>query len=345
MKLLLAISAVICITTHCLAAGALETAAPHLLLQHIDFIPSHEALGQLNRPASMLSASRRIEVLGPRKDPLTVCSSAVVSDDGDILTAGHCLEPCLVENDAYRRVDGFDQADPKKVADAKCYLSIDGKTVPAHVLAVNRCSEQEELSIPQAMKSCPGISYALVKVEPSALDQGACFETSDQHLDVGQALAGLGFPDRSFRDAFRAGAQDSRGGGRQYVSFGTVLKPAPHCLRMLDKGGGEVPFPDEAATELLLHKAETGDLIQTSVDFVYGDSGGPLIDQANGRLVGLGSFFLKLNDKYTECSGSSFFSSIPAIMADIKKQYPDLDMAREFGCRSSSFLRANDQTN
>jgi hypothetical protein len=63
-----------------------------------------------------------------------------------------------------------------------------------------------------------------------------------------------------------------------------------------------------------------GVMVQTTVDAVHGNSGGPLIT-SSGEIVGNYSFsFVGVNDFYQECRGSTFFQPVTQLPAEIKSK-------------------------
>src|SRR5689334_19709797 len=91
-----------------------------------DFLPPGEGLRALNVPAALVRAYAEIKFESLTSGEKYTCSGAYISDSGEILTAGNCIEGCGILNNP----DGT----------RGCYLSINGVREMVEIEATSRCS-------------------------------------------------------------------------------------------------------------------------------------------------------------------------------------------------------------
>jgi hypothetical protein len=230
---------------------------------------------------------------------LDLCSGAVVSDQGHILTVGHCLEACL------------------RLGGSECPFKLNGEDVTLKVLATNDCSLLQWLT---PGNTCAGMDFALV--QPSRPAAGSCLRVSAEPPAAGRPLLSLSYPVKSYRSAYRTRARDSDGAA-EFASFGTVIPRSPVCINKIDTRSTELP--KTPYVKLLLEKTDVGQLVQTTVDILKQSSGGPLLDVRSGEVVAIASTFAQNNSNLVECEGSTFFMPVSRVFEDIRTRYPQLD--------------------
>ena len=69
------------------------------LVHNVEFQPAAEGLKSLGKSLSFMSAATQVDVSDPRGGKPDSCSGSFISDDGDLLTASHCLDRCRFNDD------------------------------------------------------------------------------------------------------------------------------------------------------------------------------------------------------------------------------------------------------
>ena len=315
------------------------------LIQRAEFVPAMDELARLNLPMHILSASPMIFV-GSSKG-VERCSAAIVSDQGHILTAGHCIDQCLRDNNAYTQSGGFHTVNTEVLSQVKCQIVVNNKKVDVKVLATNDCPTPEWTSA-KAPKSCRGLDYAILELDPPILSQQPCFRTSRRHPGPGQTVMAVGFPKASNRKSNKASARDADGKS-QFISTGKTISAQDTCEMSVDNKsvissiftGKETAGPKTLGDEQIkfaLERVNSKGLIQTTADILQGSSGGPLINRYSGQLIGVASFFAGGRHGDTaECKGAAFFSSAATMVEEIESKFPAALPA--LNCDKNSFAR------
>ncbi len=304
-----------------------------------DFLPGNSTLLGHGLPLEILMAIPRLEILGAR------CSVAVVSDQGHLLTAGHCVERCLDAQSMYVKKNGILALDIDRLPEVRCQISVNGQPMQARVLAVNLCPSDAWLKDPKALQICGAGDYALLELIGKHSFRSSCFQVSRRRAGPGQTVLAIGYPQASHRAHLRPGALDSDGRS-QYISIGQILRPSMMCKRRVAdseqfSGFDLYPraFQSDSRMRLIMQEVEQGRILQASNDILKGNSGGALIGRYSAKLVGVASFMMSNHhDAHAECEGSGFFTSSAYILDHISRFFP-----KALGglvCRERSFIRA-----
>lgn len=315
------------------AMPAFQALRPPCLVERAGFLPSRTGLAQLGLPIELMTAAPKLELLAADGSLLDACSATSVSDEGHLLTVGHCLEKCVEAAGLYRKEDGVSKVERERLIEATCRVRIDGQETRARVLAMSDCLWKGERQNAALADRCPHPDYALLKIE-NAQPRG-CLAPGSGAPAPGTPVASVGHPMATFRRYYKAGALDAKGDA-QAVSEGRVIEPSATCLKRVDRGSDEragarkLPEPDASRA---LENVRRGDLIQTSgADAVKRSSGGPLVERATGRLLGISSFTFDENDAFTECEGATFYAPLTRIMERARRDFPSVDLEGAFRC-------------
>jgi hypothetical protein len=312
-------------------------------IHKVDFLEPAVGMQSVGLPSEMFPSAIQVTLVDEAGKKLTQGSSAVVADDGTLLTAGHIMAVCLYLAGAYTEKDGISHVDRAKLPDITCHFRL-GKSdqiVEAKVLAINDCLSSDA----NLLKSNCKVDYALVKLK-SGVEGVKCLRLSTTPAAEKSPVGTLGYPLQTVRFAQRTGAQDAPGNQLMFSS-GTVIAPSPTCDKMVDDPGfwgrranrdspGAVLLPNTTYIRYLQDRAQSGDMLQTTVDAVGGSSGGPLFSLTTGEVLGVTTGGARgLNDQFIECKGGTFFSSMRSVVADIKANYPSVAIPR---CEKNSLL-------
>jgi hypothetical protein len=122
------------------------------------------------------------------------CTGTVVSDDGNVMTAGHCVERCLRDAGAIRQDENISIVDRERMAQMTCRISIDNITYDAKVLATSDCRSGDDNKSGNSHIKCSRLDLAILKV---ALPVGtACFAMA-RKTPVARNNRGIGRLSRS----------------------------------------------------------------------------------------------------------------------------------------------------
>ena len=269
------------------------------------------------------------------------CSSTIISDSGLILTAAHCLSGCV--KDAKAKKNGAFVNSQHEIV---CQVAVSGVETAATIKVMGHCPApdivesiiaathpdfQSEMS-PAMRETCKNEDeIAIIEPIKKQTKNAHCLPLVFANPAVGEKLATQGYPARTHRldgvDAHHGEAKDAPGGQLTWSTGARIESPTCHLRPQnpeLDEGEDA---PMETTDEL------RGRFLQTTVDFVKGSSGGPLLN-SRGEVVGVASlinpFARELDPQKTlnpiaeECRGSTFFSPTTKIQSMIAKQAPQL---------------------
>lgn len=245
------------------------------------------------------------------------CSGVIVSDEGHVLTASHCLDSCRFEADGT----------PSK--SKRCVIQIKEQILSFEVLKGNACpialKEKVEMlrlagratdSYPANCQDQDLTDYALLK--PALADDlgsYSCLPIAATKPAVGTPVFTMGYPGQSFRAKYqRPGAKDAAGDTLS-VSTGLIVDE-PTCESRSAALNAFTRFiygEEESMARLKIQNVVRTiyrHTLQTTVDAVPGSSGGPLINQA-GEVVGVASVIDPwVHNTKKECRGATFFQPV-----------------------------------
>lgn len=261
------------------------------------------------------------------------CSGAVVSDQGHLMTAGHCLENCSDTKElnsnpygAYMNFSG--EYGAKKNRPSKCIAVVDGAETSVDIKMTSECSfEEHQAAVAiQPPSKCSNFNEVAIILPQSKLKNKPCLPVA-KNFKEGERVYTIGYPYKTSR-----GEWDSDGES-QYASFGEIIPYSHMCtmikntwdsdkFRNVDQPGDVVKF------DSLLHPGLIVGTIQTSADVVRGNSGGPLIN-SNGELIAVASFAdTQKNNEFKQCKGSSFFSPVAGINSQVSHSSSDFNFSK-----------------
>jgi hypothetical protein len=219
------------------------------------------------------------------------CSGVVVSREGHILTARHCLQQCLIQTEVFtpkRSKHGVDffELNRTKLGTAVCDAVIDGTSTRIRVVATSpglivpadyKSFETLEPETYQALRERGFTSqgdFAIVQPE-TQLSGKSCAQLSAVPAKRGDHVATLGFPSETFRPD---GANSD--GESLFVSSGVVVPGIGEnsCLQSSDLSAYKMATLERSFNE--------DSAILSTVDGVEGSSGSPLIN-ARSEVVGV----------------------------------------------------------
>lgn len=269
-----------------------------------------EPIIKLAKVLPTLSAGVNLRILGSDGE-WGSCSGSVVSDDGTILTASHCLEDCQ---------------NPNQNGIPECVVEIDGKRNVVEVNVASPCTykdhEKEAALIPPT--KCSRASDVAVIVPESKLDH-ACLPLSSDY-EIGQAVYTVGRP---FEPSNRG--KNDVDGIHSYASFGAIIPHNMKCTLVQDSMPDDAKYgkPLGGAMDMStdISPAMTDGTIQTTVDILHGSSGGPLINP-QGEIIGVASFTSsRYQTRWSECQGGTFFVPITSVNSTNSVIQPLFDMS------------------
>lgn len=324
-------------------AGAFPVLVPKTedcRIQRVDFLEPVQTLTELNLPLTAMQGSPLIELLDEQGRLQARCSSNVVSDQGTLLTAGHCVEACLKNAGVFERSGSITKVNKEKLSAITCNIRVNGQPTAAEVLATNDCRGPGDWKN-GAPAEC-GADFAVLRLsDPGVLKNAGCFHVSDRNPAAGARVATIGHPVATRRDVLKTAAKDSNGKD-QFVSYGQTIKFSPTCSTEMDSDRS-VPYETEMSklpVGLYSTRVNSGASIQTTVDITSGNSGGGLIDIATGELLGTASSNV-FENRLRECKGASFFSSTREMSEIIKRDYPNLNLKRTFSCDKNALVKTS----
>lgn len=246
------------------------------------------------------------------------CSGAFVSDEGHLLTATHCLDLCEKSQE-----DGNNF----------CSLIISKKKIKFQVLLMHPCAN----NIKDTFQGVQGdikkaicvnqADLALLKpIDFISLPSFNCLEIDQSSIKISENIFSLGYPAETNRPE-----GENSDGNSLYKAIGQVVD-APVCYK---SNGQTVDFEKSMNSQWSVAR-KSGVFIQTTVDNVVGNSGGPLLN-SNGKIIGVSSFSTVSLDYKTgsdmwdhtrvgvlntaeECRGASYFARISILNQMAKEQ-------------------------
>ena len=319
------------------------------ITRQIDFTPAGDGIKRLNLPVQVLAASPKLQYPVPGNDSLAyTCSSSVISDTGTLLTAGHCVSHCLASNGGMKQFgkDGVFAAEAidQNSIGSVCMFIIHGKKIPYTVIAARYCgfgNASAHLSPEDRSYCASSPDYAILK--PLHDDSSApCLKTENTKAQdaLGRSIATVGFPGATTRSAQSPGALDSDGKS-QYMAFGNVIQSPTCTLRVPVASGPSGTSPTTMTNVLQLKGAEKirPDHLQLSADANGGNSGGPVIDQQTGTVLGIMSVTANIQSKTAECSGSSFATSMFQIKQEMSNAANEKQIDSIFSCKKNAAIK------
>lgn len=254
-----------------------------------------------------------------------VCSGAVVSDDGAILTATHCSQFCSRGKGA--------PADPAW----DCRLTVnEGPRTRYKILVYSECnldSQAEKLrdfwrrlgeppeALDLAQEPCARESDVALLVPFDPVEPVACMPIARANRPIGAPISAAGYPMRTTRFGSGEVAAPGDGDGVNLRFTRGQVVSQPWCDVVSDPGGS--PRRIEFIPRWI-GMTRAPHLIQSTADLVFSASGGPLFDPATGLIHGVGSKYNRwyqrpgqdvtvVHGENQECAGATFFASASAL--------------------------------
>ncbi len=291
------------------------------------FVPVKEIAGVLSTYATSVSIKFLLSN-GQWED----CSGAIVSDQGHIMTAGHCFENCSdtkeIKTNPYEMYNSFSSGhSEKKERPSKCIATIDGIETTVDVKLTSECSFEAHQKVAglNPPQKCSNFNDVAIVLPQNQVTNKKCLPLAHDYK-VGDRVYTIGYPSQTER-----GERDSDGKS-QYASFGKIIPYSQKCrilknswgidkIHKLDQPGDDVDF------DPFLNPGMKLNAIQTTVDAVPGNSGGPLINEKS-EIIAVGSFAdTQKNNAFKQCKGSSFFSPIAGVNANVSRFAADFKLS------------------
>ena len=310
---------------------------PQAHISKTNFIPAQEGLRDLRIPLNMLAASPKVEFVDANGKVLDHCSGSLVSDEGTLLTAGHCVEHCLRKANAIKLVDGISVVDRAHLSSARCLVRINGRISQASVLASNDCRGADLFRSGTVNVACNGLDFAVMKVDDPFLTEQPCFQVSSGTPVARTGVAAIGYPPPTSREVYKSKARDSDGKG-PFLTPGEIIPYQEFCRTEVDQNEAPRDIRPESSSLRAAIKRQVvgGHVLQTTTDVLRGVSGSGLADVNTFSLVGVARSYAS-NNANVECVGSGYYSSTASIMAVLKKDYPSLNLRQTFRCVNNAF--------
>lgn len=235
------------------------------------------------------------------------CAGAIVSDEGHIITANHCLDQCS---------DGLSKG-PRQDRPERCIAEIDGHRTIVDVKVTSHCSFREHMgaALGKGPAKCNSFNDVAIVVPRTKLPPRPCLPVAMQFKE-GEAVYTIGHPVQS-----RRGKNDSDG-RRLYSSFGEIIRPQDQCVMVQNGSSVEKEKGiNQPGSSVRLEGLQglTSGTIQTTVDLLPGNSGGPLVNE-RGEVIAIASFIEgSKNNFLRECRGATFFSPVSGIHPTVSK--------------------------
>lgn len=278
-----------------------------------------------------LSKVLRISAIGTEKD--SYCSASLVSKNGHILLASHCLDSCRYRWDAERpdktNANSLFEFIPKSSRSEKvCSMQVNGVKVEVQVIAMNPCPIEnmyaDFMEKKPVRKEClESNDTAIVQVPRDLIPATQCVEISWDKPPLNAPVTALGFPIRTQRKMSDAG--DSNG-VNSFGSFGKIVRQN-HCN--LDNSN----VRQKMDSKIIDWRNALGEnVIQSTADIVQGSSGGPLVND-KGQIIAVTSGYISSrHGEESTCEGNSLFSGVRNLDQSLKRWNANLKK-EELTCR------------
>lgn len=233
------------------------------------------------------------------------CSGSYISDQGHILTAGHCLQNCA------ERAGLWKDRKPKEM---ECILAVDGVAKRVKVILASRCNPSQggERRFKDGTDECPDDADLAIVLPDPAPSSFSCLEMATARPGPGEAIRAMGWPLKTERA--NGGNSD---GTRLQVSKGRIVQQG-YCDQVLADGSTKQVF-------IAGLKNVNTRLLQATADVIPRQSGGALLNR-NGQLVGVAHAVVHANQK-TECRGGGLFESLDRLPAMAKAWKAEAELA------------------
>lgn len=243
------------------------------------------------------------------------CSGSVVSDEGHILTANHCIDKCA--NDKTPIVSYLDpyqllNMNLPKASEGQCKIKIDGIETVVDV-KVQSCDSKENFEAltknpRDPERHCVEVNDVAVIIPKISLNNHPCVSTAKDYK-VGERIFTVGKPRQTYR-----GFKDADG-KEVYASFGEIIPAQDKCtvIRQSDlRHGTSQPNYILNMPGFSSNSPYRQNLVQTTLNIFSGNSGGPIINQS-GEVIGVASMGAGYSDESRHCKGDAFFAPISGI--------------------------------
>lgn len=306
------------------------------LCEKTDFLEPFRAIADFGLEQAVISAAVKIKFKNSSGE--NTCSSSRVSDTGHLLTASHCIEPCLRERLVIQKSPLIHGAPPTierfavSEKPVECLVEINGWQMRAKVIVANRCSVDASRTIaiesraglmklnPEAVDCGEYGDLAILEVPANVLSGAKCLSMSEREATPNEEVAALGFPHKTDRRSFQNQNAANSDGESLYLSRGQIVRQ-DHCLSKSKDG-----LIKHQLSERLSLMAETR--YQTTVDIVNSSSGSPLLDRS-GAVIGVAeSIAFSVHNKREECEGATYFAPVSRLKKNAKAWDSHVDISR-----------------
>lgn len=265
-------------------------------LRNVDFHPVDKGIAQFGASVNALIDYKNAVLRITTPDGFT-CTGVLISDNGHVQTASHCMDKCYAEG--------------------ACQILINDKPQNVKMVAINPCGDKVKVVAEKMQKKevpteadlqCTyqnDMNIFRLEQIPEGMK---CLPLSDREPGVDENVYTMGYPRKTNRKQNNTLAKDSDG-EQMYFSIGKVVK-RDYCEEKVHLPGYKTVR--KQSVDLQVIEKIGPDTIQTTIDAVGGNSGGPLID-STGHVLGTTSFTM-YNDVDNKgrptvyCAGSSFFT-------------------------------------
>lgn len=316
-----------------LAVQAVSVVRPRIpcLTTNVDFIPLQEGLQHLAQAANISSTVLHLKLPGVE------CAGSYVSNEGHILSAAHCLQPCIdqIRRENPRLISQAQASASVRREQLKCDININGVNTQVRIHLMNSCAlDYHDLwKNPSAPESCKQNDLAVIQaVNPPA--NTACLTMATTAPPLNTEVVSIGVPGATHRRNHRQTARDARG-SELSLSRGSVVEQDFCSLLQEDPRrpgvtvSGVHPLPRN-----LLRNLRSHGYIQVTADGVQGSSGGPVLN-SNGHIVGVNAAVVFSDPTNYECSGSLFAAPLTHLTREISSWNPEFNMTT-LSCRNPS---------
>lgn len=258
------------------------------------------------------------------------CGAAVVSDEGHLLTAAHCIRNCA--DSSYVKdqdlVDSKkDSQTPQKVP-RQCFVIVNDERMIVNV-ELSSC-DRIETQQQQLRPACSKIGdIAILKPLFPSTKLSGCLPISKK-ANLNEPVVAIGQPKPSQR------GQNDSPGQTLMASFGRTIPPRNTCTMVQNadsfdqktgqlRPGSQVPLVLDQYNGSVSDYLKENVLVQTTVDLLSGNSGGPLINE-RGEVIGVAaSIDPHRNNELKSCSGATFMAPLSQTEASALKA-PGFDL-------------------